>query len=455
MLEDSIKSICIKEKQANMSHGNLAIEEGAFFYSLNKHKTAIFEQKFELDKKIDKEKLRSALKETIKYFDRFRLKAVINKDGKVELMENGAELPIYDDENQIFAVGTKDTNGYLYAVCVKDFSMRLVIFHALCDGRGAGYFTNVLLLNYLKYEYGEACIDTEIKKYVLDDLKHKLNLDDVLHPYAEKNLSEEIAKPFTLPNPKDIFIVDKEVNYFYKNSFFTTVIEWDVEALLNIVHKYDMTPFVFFFMLISDAMIEVYDVKNEYIVSNVAVDLRKYLCSNSFYNFGTSINVDFKTEWHSLPIEEKARYLKESFATSLNYDGMIADIYKASEMMKKVSDFQNVEWLKKNRDDNYGKINPPLFSCFISNVGKAVYPDVIAKHVKNPSTYSTPINLVPDYTIFSYEKTGILTQNQNFQNEAIMKKIYEKLEGFGIASKYIEEKEIEISHFDTLMLDRL
>lgn len=438
-----------------MNYGNLSIEEKAFFYSSNQYKNAIFEQAIEFDKNIDKEKLSIALKETIKYFIRFGMKAVITKEGKIELVENNEEFPIFDDNDQKFNIGTKETNGYLYALCIKNSKLRIVIFHVLCDGRGSGYFMRYLILNYIKLVYPNEDVDEEIKKIKIDDENHKMNLSEVVIPYVDANLINQTTKPFEYQKKESVFIVDKEVRYFYDNSYFSTNIEWDAKALLDIVHKYETTPFVFFFMLIAEAMIEIFDVNEEEIISNVAVDLRKFLDCASFYNFGTSINVEYKTKWHNFSIEDKIVNLKETFVKELDYNKIVADVYKVEKMMEKIENIQNVDWLKVKRDENFGKINYPPFSCFISNVGKVNNPEVITRHIKKPITFSTPNNVVPDYTIFTYDNVGVLTQNQNFQSEKIMQKVFEYLENFGIKSQYISEKKIEISHFDTLRLERL
>lgn len=438
-----------------MNNGNLSVEENAFLYALNECKAAVYEQVITFNDNIDKEKLIIALRETIKYFDRFRMKAVINKDGKVELIENDTELPVFDDIGQIYTLGTKDTNYYLYAVAIKGAKLRITYFHVLCDGRGAAYFINTLLLQYITIVYNENDAKNLIIKLELDDSSHKMNYNDAILPYVETNMKNEISNPLSYDTNKNVFIVDKEVESFYKNYYYSTSIEWDMKSLINTVHKYNTTPFVFFFMLIADSMIESFDVKNGSIITNMAVDLREFFSVESFYNFASSVNVEYKCEWYNLTIEEKIAHIKEFYNDALNYKNIVLDIYKVEQMMKKVSVIQNVDWLSKQRKENFGKINMPLFTCFISNLGKTSFAEVIKRHIKDCDVFSTPFNIVPDYIIFSKSDTGMLIQNQNFKNERIMKNVFERLESFGIKSKFFNEKKIELSHFDTLKLEKI
>ena len=125
--------------------------DNQFYLYLGKgDKAAVMEYSYTLDVPVTKDLLTEAVQKTVEAFPMFGCRPYLDAEGKLIVEKNEAPVPVFMDNDGIFSLGSDETNGYLFCVTTKGDIIRICASHALADGRGIFFFSELLIYNYLK-----------------------------------------------------------------------------------------------------------------------------------------------------------------------------------------------------------------------------------------------------------------------------------------------------------------
>lgn len=437
----------------------LSIIEYSYYFALNGgNKSFVVPWVFTLDEKVDIDVLKKSIKETYKYFERYAAKPLIKKDGSIILTENENEIPISDDIGSIY-LGTKESNKYLHRIVVEDNKVTFSIGHSMGDGYGMLAFCENVLHHYYNFK-GENPLHTD-KIYTKEDIEkgihtvsliEQINAKYDLTPSDEKSINEELFKSSNDKNKKYVMKLDDSL--FSSKKFYRESIIFDAKAFMNIVHKYNATPITFFYMLLSEAIIERYKLSDKKVTAGIACDMRRYLDSRSQNNFGTLSFISYDSAWGKLSIDEQIRLIREKF-----------DIYLDIKWLKYMCKFfatydnttigkfniNNYDKLMKDMEGDYTRTSGGIF---ISNNGLIKFSDVLNSHILDFELINTPTKNDYEIDITTYKDKGAFDLTLNGVDDDIFILILDGLKRQNIEARYVKRNLIETDHVNPLLFDK-
>ena len=108
-----------------------------YFYNALPEKAPVMGYKVMLKEPVNPELLAEACSKALAGNYAFRQKPLIDHDGDIVCCENTADVPVMADDGKNYALGSADSNGYLFRVIYSENSIDIRYSHAISDARGA------------------------------------------------------------------------------------------------------------------------------------------------------------------------------------------------------------------------------------------------------------------------------------------------------------------------------
>ena len=396
---------------------DIGIFNKAYLYLNYGKKSIIIENKYTLNNRIDSCILKQALNNIIERFHYFKLKPVIDKNGDIDFIINNAEIDVYELDDKIYQLGTKETNGYMFRVVFKDNNIYIKLSHAIADARGALLFGLSLIYEYLKL-MGISCnLDGEI---ITNDT-----------PIAQNEI--------------DTFKIDDMYKYFNTEYENKTVMLWNAEEFSSLIHRLECTPVSLITAIIGNAIYNNYDVKDKKVLVSIPVDLRPFFQSKSQANFITGIKLNYKEEYSILPINEQVTKIKNNLQEQLNITNFKTKIFETEQFFKKIIyEQKNID--EKNLSNKLENIMQSPDSTFmLSNIGIINIPKQMQSYLIYYECTTSNTTLSTIYTIMTIGNVGklVITQNDNSD------KIINEIKKFFIENRI----NIEIKNYGRIRMD--
>ncbi|MCR4789094.1 MAG: hypothetical protein K5888_10940 [Lachnospiraceae bacterium] len=391
-------------------------EEMRFFTDVKEH-SAVFGFRVRMSENVDIDALSGALRSTLELFPRFGMRPYKSRDGhEIILKDNPAGLPVFTDDVPR-ALGTDETNGYLFRVSAIGDSLAIFFFHALTDGMGGQIFLRHFLFFYAR-ETGHD-VENDGSIYTTEDLAGPA-YSRTITDYMEEN--EEALKAPEDPEvsiPDNVFSVPEISGMFYEDSFYKTGIDVDMKQWMEIVHGNDTTPVCMAFVLLSRAIRKQYSVSDQPILCYIAVDIRKRTGSISLTEMSTYSYLFYLPEWDEMSVKDAC----------LQVRGLLNKVTRDGEIIKTFDNsFQVAMAAKQYIDLNDSKIklffvrkaeSKPDDYPFISNMGLFKIPQEMNDLVCSVEEISVPVKKSMDISMFGFRDTLRFTFCSNGKDDTL------------------------------------
>jgi len=389
------------------------------FYVASGSRASVITYEVRLKEEADRETMREALADTLQHFPYFRMRPVI-QNNEIRFAENGETPIVLGDHELSVSLGEAEVHGYLFALSVKDKTVRFRVHHGLSDGRGCLVFLKALLYYYYR-RTGEQ----------IENPKGNLRTEQEngqIVPYAEKHADFSV-KPFGM------FSAEGEKNIFYRpektlpdpSAGAVFEISCPIRQILEIAKRSDTTPVPVMNVLISQAYRNVYGLDDQLICGGTAVDNRVIFKDDAINNAATSLMLPYFPRMADMDFSLQVTALRARLELEIQPENMITGL---NAMVNMVKSFTSVPMPVTAASALISsKIaaakNGRTFQT--SYVGAVRLPEEIQKHVDGITVLYSPF-CIPTY-IMAIENDGILrfVFTQNCESDVLVREFYRLL----------------------------
>ncbi|MCR4741056.1 MAG: hypothetical protein K5886_12465 [Lachnospiraceae bacterium] len=404
----------------------LSVEQMRFFID-NPEASQVVISEFALDFEPDPETVKKAVSDALRFFPRLGGRAYISDDGKnVLLKENNGPVPVFSGDGPK-ALGTEETNDYLFRINLHKNVMTLTAFHALGDGILFREFLIHVLYFCLKYK-GED-----------PDGEGIIRTDEDMDPSAVfENLTGRLkdieSRPgnYSVNDRERIFLDQDDGELYGQGRYYSICLNWDPEEFHKLTKSLSTTPLVFLHVIISECFRELKDVGDKIIESGFAMDLHGKFGSVSQYEYGSISSLHYYPEYDGLSFEDRLKKAEEELSGVMDLSVVKHDIEimeEAAAELKKYFDLRNPEIMRAFTKKR-GRTGS---TCFISNLGKLTLPKDLGRHVLFTETFGSPTGYEGNYYLNTFKDRSCLRYTGNSTDHSMMELLAEKLEERGIS----------------------
>ena len=414
----------------------LGYNDKMFLFTSRGGKAAVVEFRCVLDVPVILERLKEAVKLTVKQFPFFRVRPFIDaKNDRLIIDENNNEFPVFKAEygkEKYFHLGSDETNGYLFCVYAyeKENAFSLTASHVIGDVRGEFFFMRLLIHYYLKLSGCE--VDPSIVPY-----SDSYAVDES----AYENFCDACAKIQAVPDeadntsPEPVFKIPE--NTIYAGTEYTRdfAVVWKNSEMLNAVHSLETSFVCFVNAVIAEAIYRNYDVQNKTIAAGVPVDMRDMMHSKSQLNFTNNITLNYESSYASMSMKEKTQLLRNQLKTRTKLNNLLAGAKGWNSMLDEIMKRPLYEQIKIF-DSMYNHVTRTFL---LSNIGAVKFPDDIQAHLKDFMMYLTNLEDTPAYFLISQGENGMLLACQNYDDTKILESVCDVLKDYGVKAEVIDK----------------
>lgn len=378
---------------------NFSPTEELRFYSDIKEHSCVYRYEFTCAEKFDESVLAQAIEQSIRFFPKFQRRPYIRKDGKgVILLENPLPVPIFHDDLPR-ALGTDETNGYLFRINCRDNDLSISFFHSLGDGKASFRFALHVLYYYMK-----------LRGYAVTPGRFILTEEDMKAPDLLKSLEEFVAEmdipdeeAETPPYEEDrTFTLEKDFALYNQPGFHAMTLSAPIEGLLNVVHENDTSPLCLIVVLLAHAVKDVYQAEGKVIQFSTAVEMRTRFKSSSQREFSTYANLYYLPEWDELPLSEVCAKIRGEIENELRLPRVkstVLETASADDLFRQYFDLRKPERIK---DVFRKKDQQPVKGCaYLSSTGIIRMPEEINDFITAFRVRCTPTSRVPNMFLYT------------------------------------------------------
>ena len=393
---------------------DIGIFNKAYLYLNCGKKSIVIENRYTLNKKIDGNVLKKALKNVIEKFYYFKLKPVIDENGNIDFVKNNAELNVYELDNKVHYLGTEEVNGYLFRISFQDNDIYISISHAIADGRGAIIFGLSLIYKYLKL----MGIKIDFSDEITTDKTpiNETEMDTFTPNELDKRKEYYYEEPFVLP-----------IDYKYFNTEYDkkTVISWNAEKFSSFIHKLECTPVALITTIIGNAIYKNYDVEEKKMLVSIPVDLRPFYQSKAQANFFTGIKLEFKKEYKGLSLKEQVKKIQKELEEQLKLTNLKSNIYGTKVFFEKIASktIKTQAEAEKISHKIEEIMKLPEATYMVSNLGIINIPKQMQPYIMDYECTTSNTTLSTLYTMMTIGDVSKLVITQNDDSTIIMKEI--------------------------------
>lgn len=422
-----------------------------FLLLSNNGKAAVIEYRYRLREDISREDLIKATRDAVDAFPYYSLKPVIDQKGRLDMVPNDNDLPVFIKDGTIRSLGSSDTNGYLFRVLYDGDEIAVEASHGIGDGRGIMAFSQTLVYYYLLHTGKD--VDPEGMLYTKEDLKDNTITDNLLDRISEVTPADEETVPHEEYQP---FGPTEEKALLNTPDTQRLVISWDSGKLIGKIKSLGATPLVFFHDLIAHTIYEYYDTGDKTVIGDVPVDLREKLGSRAQSNFTVNISIPIERGFFDLPDSERYQKLSDMLKerTSLEYLAYKMKEFGAFSAMLDQLPLNDDSFMKQMGDGEQGAPAPQR-SYLLSNIGLMRLPRSVMEYVRDFDIYFTNLEPTPVYTMLTYGGRGMLIIGQNYADTGFARTLYEKLLKMDVDVSFRDDgvfcmDDVSLGRFDTV-----
>ncbi len=391
---------------------------------------SLFALSARLDGDVDPALLDRAVNETFTRYPYFKVKI---KQGlfRYYFAENKKPFRAVPDSGRILkAINFKRNNGYPFRITYYKRTVRLEIYHAVADGRGAAEFLKTVLSVYLGYLYGENCAvgtpnlaESEVAEEEFEDAYLK---------YSEGCSATRAAK--IIPEKA---IADKG-EQLKSSGFGITTAAINSENLKDKAKEYGCSVSEYITAVVLLAIAELYGNKsdNGKLVGFIPVDLRKAFPTKSLRNFVTFAFSKIDPLTTEPTVAAYAAAVKRDLRAFLNDKELISEKLSVTTLMSSHPVLRFLPQAVKTLIIRSARAfaNGATQSIIVSNLGVVTLPEEEAKHVEEFAFYLNCNGRTPkNAAAVTYNGKCYLSFSRRTVNENLEARVFELLLADGIS----------------------
>ena len=413
-----------------------------------KNKSQAFRMEAVMSEPIRDDILLEALKKTLKLFPTAACRPVITADRKYVGMEpNGMEPVIYHDETPA-ALGTDETNGYLFRVISIDRTIVFSVFHAMCDARGAHMFLATLLWFYLS----GLGYDVDPEGYV--PRPEEIESPDFTDSMDERLDARGVSGGYVDPEapPREMIFHDAREDELYDRDIFSvSCAAMPFSEVKQITKALGTTPLLLFTVLGAQAMRETAKVGDQVIQCCFAADLRGRLNSRSPGEFSGASDIYYYPDDEKLPFEDQLKKAKVFFDRGMeNLERSAKSMLDGYEEMLQYIDLTMMDLFQPLLSRN-GKVTSS--SMFLSNMGAFRFPKGMDPYLRDVRIYGTPVKYDATIGMHTFGETLYLTYMHNTTDDSHFDRMTEKLRELNVACRTVYRKTTKLDYLGRLNVE--
>ena len=411
---------------------DIGVTNSQFFYICSGEKSATASYIYTLDRKVEPDILRNAVRQIIKRYHYFRLRPYVDSKGGLYFEDNNEEPDVYSDDGAVFNLGTDETNGYMFRVLYRDNNIRVMAFHGMADGRGINAFGMSVVYQYLTL-CGEK-IDPEGMITTLDTPVDETETDDFIKSCTEgaKRVGEASGKYLA----HDMFVTPEERVHFGTTKSRKIKVSWKVQELIDLSHKLGGTPVTVMTAVIGMAMHNIYDMNDKIMMPNVPVDMRPLLKSKAQSNFTTNVPLPYPSDYVKLPVKEQVAKLKEMLKVQTRPENLLSGMGPFEQFINEVTKAPlNDKQALDELHENMAEASKSGATFLLTNVGVFRVPKDMQQFVLDFDGIAPNMEYSPVYALMSMGDTGRLIICQNYDSVELPKEIVRVLETLGVRAE--------------------
>lgn len=405
---------------------------------------SLFALSARLDCDVDPELLDRAVNETLTQYPYFKVKI---KQGlfRYYLAENNKPFRSVPDSGRILeAINFKKNNGYPFKFSYYKRTVRLEIYHAATDGRGAAEFMKTVLFVYLQYKYGGIPADETV--ITVGSAAADEEFEDAYLRYSEGCGVIKAAKII----PEAAIPIKGE--QMKRTGFGITTGVVDSAQLKEKAKEYGCSVSEYLTAVILLAIAEFSGQKHgsKKLVGFIPVDLRKAFPSKSLRNFVTFAFSKIAPATTEPTVAAYAAAVKRDLRAFLNDRELMAEKLSVATLMCSQPILRFLPQTVKTLIVRSAR----AFSCsskqsiIISNLGVVTLPEEAAKHVEEFAFYLNCSKRSPkSAAVVTYNGKCFLSFSRRTVNENVEARVFELLEADGIPATVFSNERIKGGKF--------
>lgn len=422
----------------------IGLSNETFYYGFSGKKTTDIIMNAKLKSDVNVPALNKALRYTVMAYPLLGKKIVV-KNGNIYYTDNEETPMVYKWDNNIYKLGTSDTNYFLFRVMYKKDEIIMFIHHGLIDGKGTLEVINILLSYYVDFsnDSEEKSEETLVNDsaVITPDIK---NDEDLYEKYGDVK-----QEPFYIYKNKGAFVIPEQYYAEDDPTCRKFKIVCKLKDVLKLAKRSQSTPVPVMSTIISEAIQNVYGEEEKDITAYVPVDLRKMFNFDTISNSVIAITLPYSSRLNGKEMDVKCTVLRGIMDLQIQKENFI---YRMGQQVAGSRQRENLdmsaEMKQKIYIDRLKKGSRSLYTYLLSYVGKIEFPDRV-KNVISDFHLSLPAYLVPlNVIVCTDEENLILSCTQNFKTDKIIKKIVEIMNDKGIEVSYEDLGEIHTDSFE-------
>lgn len=414
------------------------------------NKSQTFMIKAEMSEPIRDDILLDALKKTLELFPTAACRPYITADKKRVGMKPNETPPVIYHDTAPAALGTDETNGYLFRVVSTDQTIYFFVFHSLFDARGGHMFFTHLLWFYLT---GSGyTIDPEGVLLTPEDLADPAvmtALEDILEEYGVTGGYEDPDSP-----EKERLFHDTREDELYDTDVFSLLrIAMPFAQIKQLTKELGTSPMLLFYVLGAQAMRETADVGDKVVCCCYAADLRSRLGSRSQEEFSGMGNLYYYPEDEQLSFSEQLAKAKTDFDRIMSGDGILRTAKDMLDSYDAIVPYMDLSMMGKMQSmlSKTAKMNSSSF--FLTNIGLLRFPKDMMPYIKDVQIFGVPAKYDPNVGLHTFSDTLYLNYTHNTTDDSHADRIVEKLSALGIDCKTVLKRTAKMDYLGRLPVD--
>ena len=405
-----------------------------FYFYNNQGKSMTAELIYSLDMNIDSEELKKAVNNALEIFPTWKVKPLLDENGRVVFSENNADVPVYKEDDKRISLGSEATNGYLFKISYKDSVIKLSCFHALGDG----HVMSLFMLHVLYYYLTNMGISIDSEGMIYDKTPQKA-LEDIVTKANEYISSDDSENKPVKDEIKKHYIEDFDMPYFMTDKSYTIDIEFAYSQLAPYLKENNTTLTIMLMDLIAKSMIKAYKIEDDLDLRIcLAADLRKAFDTESFHNFAADVQIVYDNEVKCTSTKNRFSLLKDKIKTNMDLGKLAGYIIENVESIKLLEQYLRLDQYEPIKALMVKGQKDKLVSYYVSSMGVVKFPKDMMNHVKDVSISGNPVKPETNYYIYTFGDKCVIKIRQNHDKKDVSKNICEYLKQLDVDVKCID-----------------
>lgn len=422
------------------------LDSSGYMYPMIKTKDtqSLFALSARLDCDVDRELLDRAVNEALTRYPYFKVRI---KHGlfRYYFAENAKPFRSVPDSGRILeAIDFKKNNGYPFRISYYKRTVRLEIYHAVADGRGAAEFLKTVLFVYLQYLYGEIPADETVIT-----VGSPVADEEYEDAYLRYSGGCSVSRAVKIIPEKAVSVKDGQLK---RSGFGITTGVVDSAVLREKAKEYGCSVSEYLTAAILLSVAELYGnhSDNKKLVGFIPVDLRKAFPTKSLRNFVTFAFSKIDPAKTERTLSAYTAAVKRDLRAFLNDEELMAEKLSVTTLMSSQPLLRFLPQVFKTLIVRSARAFTfrATQSIIVSNLGVVTLPPDAAKHVEEFAFYLNCNRRTPkNAAAVTYNGKCYLSFSRRTVNENVEVRAFELLEADGIPVRVFSNGRIKGGKF--------